>query len=283
MVLERDRCHSRELDEGGPPAVRVLVAGDAAVGKTSLVEMICGGPGGGDGAAPEGAWTCGCSLSLCRESVDVDLRPVDVEVELWEVGGAPTYSRARPVFYDGLDAVLLVYDVSNVKSYHRLVAWLLELCSAAGPPSLRYWDAGGGSGGVPDVELEGGDGRALQQAILNGRCPVLFVANKCDLQPCGKPAKALLRPKPPDRPHLLDRLLGGEGYSGACRTAAEFQLVEKLCDLVVQGRHTEASSREDAQSFDFVLWRDFLRRTLEARKSSWRMSEGRARPSPDEI
>mmetsp|Transcript_140490 Transcript_140490/g.436864 ORF Transcript_140490/g.436864 Transcript_140490/m.436864 type:complete len:102 (+) Transcript_140490:215-520(+) len=95
-------------------------------------------------------------------------------------------------------------------------------------------------------------------------------------------AKMPLRPRPPDRPPLLDRLLGGgDGSAGVCTTAAEFQLMERLCDFVVQAKHTDASSREDAQSFDFALWRDFLRRTLEAKKSSWRAAQSRSRAGAD--
>lgn len=266
--MARLRLRRVDSDEGAPDAVRVLVVGDAAVGKTSLVEMICRGGAGarsdGEAAAPQrGDWTRGCALSLCRECVEVDQGTADVEVEFWEVGGTKTYAYARPVFYDGLDAILLVYDVSNVKSYHSLVAWLFELCTSVWPPSLRYWDAGGGSGGVPDVDLEGGGGRPLlQQAILEGRIPVLFVANKYDLQSAAAPS-ATLRPRPPGQQLSLERLFGGEPDLGICRSAAETRLMEQLCDFVQQGRHTSACTREDERRFDFPLWRDFVRRGYE--------------------
>mmetsp|Transcript_22375 Transcript_22375/g.47777 ORF Transcript_22375/g.47777 Transcript_22375/m.47777 type:complete len:280 (-) Transcript_22375:27-866(-) len=277
MELER-RHASREKDGGNErTAVRVLVLGDAAVGKTSLVEQICSGGIGNrrdddDTAVAQGDWTCGCTVSLARETLEVGFRTVEVEVELWEVGGTKMYSSARPVFYDDIDGLILVYDVSNMKSYHNLVVWLFELCTSVWPPSHRYWDTGGGSGGVPDLDLETGDGSALQQAILGGRCPVIFVAHKCDLLHPGAAnvRGALPRPLPPDRPPLLDRLLGGEGVPGSCRSAADARLMERLCDLVLQGRHTEAASRGDALSFDFALWRDFVRRTLEAMKQSQR-------------
>jgi len=248
-------------------SLRVLVVGDAAVGKTSLVETICSGGGRGlesHDSGPKSEWTCGCAISVTRETVEVNLRPIEVELELWEVGGTQTYSAARPVFFDGVDAAVLVYDVSNMKSYQNLVAWLFELCTSACLPSLRYWDAGGGSGGVPEVDLEdGGDchGGALQQALLSGRCPVLFVAHKCDLRPeqaqqqrrAGGP---LPRPQPPERLPLLDRLLGGgDSVPLAFRrfSPADERLLDRLCDFVQRGRHTEATSLAGAQSFDFVL------------------------------
>mmetsp|Transcript_73945 Transcript_73945/g.239298 ORF Transcript_73945/g.239298 Transcript_73945/m.239298 type:complete len:276 (+) Transcript_73945:43-870(+) len=274
------------MDRASFANLRVLVVGDAAVGKTALVENI--GTGGGASRGPEShdvgmksEWTCGCALSVVREVVEVEMRPMEVEVELWEGGGTQTYATARPVFYDGFDAVVLVYDVSNMKSYHNLVVWLFELCTSACLPSLRYWDSGGGSGGVPEADLEDGDGavaqgHAMQRALLGGLCPVLFVAHKCDLRPqqavtqraVGSP---LLRPQPPERLNLLDRFLGGGDTNPSAHRSlslAEERLLDQLCDFVQRGRHTEATSKEDAQSFDFVLWRDFIRRAVEARRNS---------------
>lgn len=261
---------------------RVLVVGDASVGKTSLIAALRGEGGGGQGPAAgsvaDGEWTCGCALSLVRETVEVGGQALDVEVELREIGGSQMYACARPVFYDDPDAIVLVYDVSNVKSYHNLVAWLFELCTVVWPPSLRYWDTGGGSGGVPDdgLDLEGADGRELGQAILSKRCPVLFVGHKCDLRPPrrGVPPPPPPRPQPPGRPPLLDRLLGngGEIGVGSCRTPEDEQLASRLCDFVQQGRHTEASSRGDGRTFDQGVWRDFVRCALEARQSFKRVN-----------
>eukprot|EP00927_Polykrikos_kofoidii_P068783 TRINITY_DN64115_c0_g1_i1.p1 TRINITY_DN64115_c0_g1~~TRINITY_DN64115_c0_g1_i1.p1 ORF type:complete len:276 (+),score=37.59 TRINITY_DN64115_c0_g1_i1:209-1036(+) len=259
-------------------SVRVLVVGDSTVGKTSLVKTICSG--GGDGFVAHGArlserawpsphqWTCGGTVSLARESVEVGMRTTDVEVELLEVGGSRAYARARSVFYEDIDAVLLVYDVSNMMSYHNLVLWLFELCTAVRPPSRRFWDAGGGSGGVPEADGEQGVGPVMRQALFSGACPVLFVAHKCDLRPTPTRAQRAVLPRPqiPDRPPLLDRLLGGDAWGNWRGTDADIKLMHQLCDLVVQGRHSEASSK--AQSFDFPLWRDFVRRALEAKEEN---------------
>lgn len=282
-MLERIKCGEDALQ-----SLRVLVVGDAAVGKTSLVEAICNG--GVGGRCPEeelrgdkGEWTCGCALSITREIVEVGMgmRPAEVEVELWEVGGTQTYAAARPVFYEDFDALLLVYDVSNTKSYENLAVWLFELCTSIRLPSLRYWDRGGGSGGEPDADPErGASGHSLQQLILSGRCPVLFVAHKCDLRPPSERRCPLQRPKPPERAPMLDRLLGGgDGVPAATRrSAADDLLLEQLCDLVRAGRHTEATSK-GKQTFDFVLWRDFIRRTAESRKKRGLDHDGPGRPA----
>lgn len=256
------------------PSIRVLVVGDAAVGKTALLDMICHGKRSvGDPFDGESHhnWTCGGALSLQYEVVEVAMQTKQVEVEFLEVGGTHTYADARSLFYDCLDAVLLVYDVSNMKSYHNLVMWLFELCTSNTAPSLRYWDGGGGSGGVPDTDIEYGQARGLQEAILSGSCPVLFVAHKCDLRTLqaagcsgmGNTCYSMPRPRPPEKPPMLDRFLGGEGIGPWRGAHADPKLIERLCDFVQQGRHTEASSV--SHTFDYPLWRDFVRRVLEAK------------------
>eukprot|EP00930_Biecheleria_cincta_P056816 TRINITY_DN42862_c0_g1_i1.p1 TRINITY_DN42862_c0_g1~~TRINITY_DN42862_c0_g1_i1.p1 ORF type:complete len:296 (-),score=55.20 TRINITY_DN42862_c0_g1_i1:234-1121(-) len=271
--------HSSSFDEPSSSSLRIIVAGDAAVGKTRLCELICSGTcrrnlgdlasvaGTTAKAAAQQDWTCGASLSILRDTVDVEFRSVEVEAELWEVGGTQTYACARPVFYDGVDAVVLVYDVLNMKSYHNLVAWLYELSVSDKPPSLKYWDTGGGSGGVMDVELA--DGGALRQNLLSGRCPVLFVANKCDhLQDPrlrGSMAKAMPRPQPPERPSIISRILLGAGgdssvmHGTTWRSSPDAQLVDQLCDFIQRGRHTEACCREGSSFFDLKLWNDFIK------------------------
>lgn len=251
------------FDEPSSSSLRILVAGDAAVGKTRMCELICSATCGRNladlGSAAAGTaktatqqeWTCGASLSILRDTVDVDFRSVEVEAELWEVGGTQAYACARPVFYDGLDAVVLVYDVLNMKSYHNLVAWLYELSVSDKPPSLKYWDTGGGSGGVMDVELA--DGGALRHNVLSGNLPVLFVANKCDhLQDprlWGSVVKAMPRPQPPEKPSIIGRILGATGDSSVMhgeiwRSSPDTELVNQLCDFIQQGRHTEACCRD---------------------------------------
>eukprot|EP00928_Gymnodinium_smaydae_P011440 TRINITY_DN14222_c0_g1_i1.p1 TRINITY_DN14222_c0_g1~~TRINITY_DN14222_c0_g1_i1.p1 ORF type:complete len:299 (+),score=70.64 TRINITY_DN14222_c0_g1_i1:131-1027(+) len=276
---------STQEEEPPTPVIRVLVVGDSTVGKTSLVELISSGTrgarSGGDRASgAEPVWTCGCTVSLARETVEMEMRTYNVEVELWEVGGARQYALARSIFYEDVDAVLFVYDVSNMKSYHNLVMWLFELCTSGVPPSQRFWDNGGGSGGLPDPDIESGRaGRSaeehpLRRALLQTEeCPALFVAHKCDL--LGSEGRGpLVRPQMPDKPALLDRLLcgGGEGLHGAWRFQdAEQKLLHSCCDFVHRGRHTEASSK--TFSFDNAIWRDFVRRAVQAKAEKTRRTE----------
>ena len=118
---------------------RVLVLGDAGVGKTSLVHRVCTGD-----ILARSRWTVGCDVSAMAHRSPSSSRRV-ATVDFWDVGGSATYAAGRPLFLRALlapsaadadvaqplDAVLLVCDRTNPKSYHNLRRWRSEVASIA--------------------------------------------------------------------------------------------------------------------------------------------------------
>jgi hypothetical protein len=113
---------SGDLPVGEPrpgDRVRLLVVGDAGVGKSSLVHLICHGA-----VLRGGGATVGCD-------VDAKLHAhhgVSYFVEFVEVGGAEKYRAARSVFFmQRFDGVLMVHDLTNRNSRANLDRWRREL------------------------------------------------------------------------------------------------------------------------------------------------------------
>uniref|UniRef100_A0AAY4BM08 Rab-like protein 3 n=1 Tax=Denticeps clupeoides TaxID=299321 RepID=A0AAY4BM08_9TELE len=115
--------------------VKVLVLGDSGVGKSSLVHLLCqnqvlGNP----------SWTVGCS---------VDVRVHDYKegtpdektyyTELWDVGGsvgsASSVKSTRAVFYNSVNGIILVHDLTNKKSSQNLYRWSLEALNKDSSPT----------------------------------------------------------------------------------------------------------------------------------------------------
>lgn len=48
-------------------------------------------------------------------------------IELWDIGGSSSHRNSRPVFYNGVNGVILVHDLTNRKSEVNLRKWLKEI------------------------------------------------------------------------------------------------------------------------------------------------------------
>jgi small GTP-binding protein len=100
-----------------PHVLKVVLGGDANVGKTSLIERYCT-----------------CQFDPQRDmTIGVDFHLYDIEVEhkslrlvVWDLGGQERFTFARRAFYRGAQAVGLVFDVSNRVSFYNLMRWWRE-------------------------------------------------------------------------------------------------------------------------------------------------------------
>jgi hypothetical protein len=199
--------------------LRVLVLGDHASGKSSLIHWL---EHGGPPKRPPRP-TVGCAVSVL-ESFSEDSGAPFV-VDLREVGGHDSFTAARAVFYRDFDALVVVVDASKVEaglaavgapaSDHptrpELARWLAELDVAAAHGPGHVWvaeeagasDAEGGLGcGSRDLEVGAhhrspnlfplppsrsgsGGGSCWVPRFDGGPVPALLVANKADLLAAG--------------------------------------------------------------------------------------------------
>ncbi|KAL1831346.1 hypothetical protein ACET3Z_000997 [Daucus carota] len=142
--------------------VRVLVVGDAGVGKTSLVHLITKGS-----SCARPPQTIGCNVgvkhtthgssSSSSNSIKGDTER-DFFVELWDVSGHERYKDCRSLFYSQINGVIFVYDLSQRRTKSSLQSWAVEI-AANGTFSAPL--RSGGPGGLP--------------------VPYLVVGNKADI------------------------------------------------------------------------------------------------------
>jgi len=120
---------------------KVLLLGDGAVGKTSLIRRFVTSAFSDDYIASIGTKVTKKQLAL--ERVD---GAAEVTLMIWDVLGQQEYTRIQEGAFANAAAALLVYDVSRVETYESLKKfWIRRLWSVA------------------------------------GKVPVVVLANKCDL------------------------------------------------------------------------------------------------------
>jgi GTPase SAR1 family protein len=140
-------------EQKGPasfPKVRILVLGDAGVGKSTLVQALC------ESARSDiERWTHGGTIRFRATNILTTPRQimlnfivwfasVNIELALWEsttnppthpatileffdVGAIRKHEATRKLFYTQCHGILLCFDVTNRVSYNHLRHWIAEL------------------------------------------------------------------------------------------------------------------------------------------------------------
>uniref|UniRef100_A0A0N5AHF6 Ras-related protein Rab-33 n=1 Tax=Syphacia muris TaxID=451379 RepID=A0A0N5AHF6_9BILA len=103
-----------------PRTKRVIILGDAGVGKTCLSFRFCNGRFPGQTEA-----TVGVDFRERSIIMDGEL----IRVQLWDTAGQERYRQSIVShYYRNVNAVVFVYDVNDPASFHSLPEWIAE-CS----------------------------------------------------------------------------------------------------------------------------------------------------------
>lgn len=108
--------------------VKIIVVGDSGSGKSSLVHLIAN-----DEVLSSPGWTVGSQVEVkLHDYKEGTPTQKSYFIELWDIGGSSHHANARRVFYQSLNGIILVHDLTNIKSYENLQQWLLEVLNKDG-------------------------------------------------------------------------------------------------------------------------------------------------------
>jgi small GTP-binding protein len=103
-------------------AYKVILLGDAGVGKTSIVNRRC---------CNEFSERVPMTVGLSNLATIVQVRGSPVELKIWDTAGQEKYSALIPMFSRNSDVCILVADASNLESIHHLPKWEAALRNSA--------------------------------------------------------------------------------------------------------------------------------------------------------
>jgi Ras-related protein Rab-11A len=99
---------------------KIVVLGDAAVGKTSLINMYIEQSFAEDYKPTLGA-------NIIRKDVHVDKINANVRLIMWDLAGQEKYNVIRSMYFQGCVGALLVYDVTRFGTFENINAkWLKD-------------------------------------------------------------------------------------------------------------------------------------------------------------
>ena len=104
---------------------KIVVVGDGAVGKTSLIKRYTTGSFEKDYIA-----TLGMQFSKYEEEVSGEI----VELLLWDLAGQETFSALRDRFFKGSSGAIIVFSLApeDLESWEHLDKWLSNIKEACG-------------------------------------------------------------------------------------------------------------------------------------------------------
>eukprot|EP00091_Calanus_sinicus_P010663 TRINITY_DN24633_c0_g1_i1.p1 TRINITY_DN24633_c0_g1~~TRINITY_DN24633_c0_g1_i1.p1 ORF type:complete len:129 (+),score=30.24 TRINITY_DN24633_c0_g1_i1:55-441(+) len=108
---------------------KVLLVGDANVGKTSILKRYV------EGRCPEG-YTSTIGIDFKKRIVQLGGNR-NIKLQLWDTAGQERFRGMCRSYYRGSDAIVFVYDVTNLNSLENISFWLNELeasCQMDGTP-----------------------------------------------------------------------------------------------------------------------------------------------------
>ncbi len=102
---------------------KIIVVGDAAVGKTSLIVRYVKGI-----FNPSYIITLGVNFFI----QDVQMGEKTLRLQIWDTAGQERFGPVRQKYYKGARGAILVFDLTNPKSFERLIFWIDEVKQGCG-------------------------------------------------------------------------------------------------------------------------------------------------------
>ncbi|MHA2246138.1 MAG: GTP-binding protein [Candidatus Hodarchaeales archaeon] len=101
--------------------VKLILAGDGAVGKTTLVNRFV-----------SGGFVSGYQATIGVDITSKEITEKQITIRIWDVAGQSLFSGFRQQFYIGAQGAFLVFDLTIPKSLDSLHSWIEEIEETVG-------------------------------------------------------------------------------------------------------------------------------------------------------
>ena len=98
--------------------IKILTLGDSSVGKTSIILRFTKEKYNSNRLA---------TIGVDFKSRIIQLENQRIKVLIWDTAGQERFKNIASQYYNGGDGAILTFDITNRKSYERIIYWLDEL------------------------------------------------------------------------------------------------------------------------------------------------------------
>eukprot|EP00483_Globobulimina_turgida_P002680 UN02685 len=114
--------------ETGKEILKLIILGDSSVGKTSLLNRFVNSKFSLKYKATIGA-------DFLQKDITIDDKYLSLQI--WDTCGQERFANLGVAFYRGANAAIIVYDVSNKKTFDALDAWIENFIENASPQKIN--------------------------------------------------------------------------------------------------------------------------------------------------
>ncbi|MFX0040730.1 MAG: Rab family GTPase [Promethearchaeota archaeon] len=98
---------------------KIIVIGDPAVGKTSLLTNFCG-----EKFTYEYVPTVGVNITKEPVTIKDDMgKDTTINLMIWDIAGQPQFYMLHRPYFNGADGMMLVYDITRSSSFSNINNW----------------------------------------------------------------------------------------------------------------------------------------------------------------
>ncbi len=98
---------------------KIIVIGDPAVGKTSLLTNFCG-----EKFNYEYIPTVGVNITKEPVTIKDDMgKDIKINLMIWDIAGQPQFYMLHRPYFNGADGMMLVYDLTRSSSFSNINNW----------------------------------------------------------------------------------------------------------------------------------------------------------------
>ena len=107
-------------------AYKLILGGDGAVGKTSMIQRFVEGIFRTDYKATIGT-------AITKKECKFDGLDSTIRFVIWDLAGQPQFNRIRHRYYSNAEAAMLIYDITRRDTFDHIKNWFAEIKKEAAP------------------------------------------------------------------------------------------------------------------------------------------------------
>ena len=115
--------------------IKVVLIGESGVGKTSLISQFENGKFDADVTPTNGA-------TFLTKRIELEEEKKGITFELWDTAGQERYRSLSQMFFKDANAALIVYDITNKKSFDEIKNYWVNFLRENGPKDIIIYLVG---------------------------------------------------------------------------------------------------------------------------------------------